>query len=380
MAKKPKSNTSKPRDRIPSSRPGALRSKASVGSVPVDTSGAGTALFVFDGPLSNGASNLESVLRAVNELGPFPGQLALFSGDLLMDVPPEASHLIMESSNPRWLVALTGSQPTLKRALIGWKGLAPERALSGGVVGLDPDQLSLVPRAAVTKEELFTIRHDPDEHLFGLLDHRPTRIDMNLFGMAWLEGAADRVAALREIADLDGEAGVRDEEEEMGVTPDGEVIVRLPTGALSFFPAKSTGTKLRVAARAVAAKVPLEQEPVLWVRSLQTQNASARAALPWLLEAGGVRIGLVPGFTYSLGRGAGADLCIESHTVSLKHASLGIFGEGLYLVDGESKNGTWVDSMRIRPGEARILKERTEVYFGKVSLVVRPAPKNIKAP
>lgn len=370
MAKKPKSKTSKPRVTIPPCRRGALPSKSSVSNVPVDTSGAGTALFVFDGPLTEGTSNLESVLRAVNELGAFPGQLALFSGDLLMEVPPEASHLIMESSDPRWLVALTGGQPTLKRALIGWKGLAPESALSGGFVGLGPDQLGLVPRAAVTKQELFTIRHDPDERLFELLERRATRIDMHLFGMAWMEGAADRIAALRKIADLDSEAGVRDDAEDIGVTPEGEVVVRLPSGALSFFRANSKA----------APKAPLDQEPVLWVRSLQTRNPPASTARAWLLEAGAVRMGLVPGSTYSLGRGAGADLCIESDTVSLKHASLGIFGEGLYLVDGESKNGTWVDSMRIRPGEARILKERTEVDFGNVRLVVRPAERNIKPP
>jgi|GEM_PF-3390673 len=125
--------------------------------------------------------------------------------------------------------------------------------------------------------------------------------------------------------------------------------------------------------------------PLLWIRSQQKSDPDHRAARPWLVEAEGLRVGLLPGYTYAVGRDDKSDIriveaAVKGDTVSRKHASLGVIGGGLYVIDDDSRNGTFVGGDRIAARAAIVLRRRTDLSFGKFALVVRPAPDDLKVP
>ena len=132
-------------------------------------------------------------------------------------------------------------------------------------------------------------------------------------------------------------------------------------------------------------KRPGDKTPLLWIRARKAPDAEHRQARPWLVEAEGLRVGLLPGYTYCVGRDETADIRIveaarKGDTVSRKHATLGVIGDGLQLVDEDSRNGTYVGSDRVVARSARLLRKRENLFFGKFALVVRPAPDDLKVP
>ena len=64
-------------------------------------------------------------------------------------------------------------------------------------------------------------------------------------------------------------------------------------------------------------------------------------------EGAGRVFNLSPGGAYTLGR-KGADIELDDPKVSRKHAELGLYGPGAYMLrDLASTNGTWVNGRRI---------------------------------
>jgi hypothetical protein len=98
--------------------------------------------------------------------------------------------------------ALTGEHAILKRVLLAWKAHAPSNALSGGFAACSPDDLSLVPRAVLTKDEVALAQHDPDEGAFAVRGLKMDRVEPSMFSMAWSLGSEDKLAALKEIGAL----------------------------------------------------------------------------------------------------------------------------------------------------------------------------------
>lgn len=67
-----------------------------------------------------------------------------------------------------------------------------------------------------------------------------------------------------------------------------------------------------------------------------------------------------------VGRTPTAGLCIAARYVSAQHAVLRFNGEIWELRDLGSRNGTFVDGVRIRPGEERPLTRGSRIAFGKI--------------
>ena len=119
------------------------------------------------------------------------------------------------------------------------------------------------------------------------------------------------------------------------------------------------------------------EDALVWVKAKNAPRVGEDGARPWVLEGDGVNLGLLPGFDYVVGRDEGADIRVyetgyKGDTVSRCHATLGVFEAGLYLVDQGSTNGTRVGAHELKPHEWFILKQRTEIRFGKFVLSARP--------
>ena len=73
-----------------------------------------------------------------------------------------------------------------------------------------------------------------------------------------------------------------------------------------------------------------------------------------------------------IGRGGGqADILLDEDTVSRIHARIFFKEEGWFLVDLNSKNGTWADEERLKPQEEKRLEDGDRILFGSVSYTVR---------
>ncbi len=57
--------------------------------------------------------------------------------------------------------------------------------------------------------------------------------------------------------------------------------------------------------------------------------------------------------------------------VSRQHAILLPSDEGLYLIDLDSTNGTWINGQRLAPGQKYLLRSGARVEFGTLRLMVR---------
>lgn len=77
---------------------------------------------------------------------------------------------------------------------------------------------------------------------------------------------------------------------------------------------------------------------------------------------------LSPGGVYLIGRD-GADIELEDHKVSRKHAEIGLYGPEAYVLrDLASTNGTWVNGRRI--GEKTKLRDADLIRVGDTALRV----------
>lgn len=72
----------------------------------------------------------------------------------------------------------------------------------------------------------------------------------------------------------------------------------------------------------------------------------------------------------TLGRVANNDLVLEADSVSRFHAFLrqGDRGQGWFVTDADSKNGTWVGDTRLQPSERCEIKDGTKLRFGDAEL------------
>ncbi|MFC1610258.1 FHA domain-containing protein [Myxococcota bacterium] len=71
----------------------------------------------------------------------------------------------------------------------------------------------------------------------------------------------------------------------------------------------------------------------------------------------------------SVGRAINNDIAIPDKSVSKLHAYFAIEEERVTLTDADSKNGTVVNSARLKEEEVVTLKSRDQIRFGKVEVV-----------
>ncbi len=113
------------------------------------------------------------------------------------------------------------------------------------------------------------------------------------------------------------------------------------------------------------------------VRTGNPNQARACLAIRWL-SASSHDCTLLTGSQLTLGRGAEADLRLESGGVSRKHAELVRQGPVFSIRDLESRNGTFVNGRRIRHAA---LSVNDVVRFGDaVGVVARVDPDRIESP
>jgi pSer/pThr/pTyr-binding forkhead associated (FHA) protein len=131
-----------------------------------------------------------------------------------------------------------------------------------------------------------------------------------------------------------------------------------------------------VDAAPAAAPSPAGQH-VFWVRSKSGVEVEPRGR-PWLLTLPEGVFGLRPGAAYVVGRSSEADIRVDdswarADTVSRKHARLILLEDGLRVDDLDSRNGTWVGSMRILPNKIHMLIHTgAPLQLGKLVLFVEP--------
>jgi pSer/pThr/pTyr-binding forkhead associated (FHA) protein len=119
----------------------------------------------------------------------------------------------------------------------------------------------------------------------------------------------------------------------------------------------------------------VEQAPATAVIDLPLRGDSARrgsraAGLPparYLLEDGGGAFALDEAVTH-IGRGFAADVRLDEHTVSSRHAIIVARPTGLRILDDRSTNGTIVNGRRVDEAE---LHDGDVVVLGRVVLTYR---------
>lgn len=92
-----------------------------------------------------------------------------------------------------------------------------------------------------------------------------------------------------------------------------------------------------------------------------------------IAEAGAVRHLLSPG-EHLVGRGAEADVVVESPTLSRTHARLLVDADGVRVIDLESTNGTRVAGGEVAPGTPMAVAPGTELELGSVPCRIVRAP------
>jgi|SRR3954468_21760728 pSer/pThr/pTyr-binding forkhead associated (FHA) protein len=119
----------------------------------------------------------------------------------------------------------------------------------------------------------------------------------------------------------------------------------------------------------------IEQAPATSVIDVLPRGDSARrgslsAGLPpgrYLLADGGDAFTLGENVTH-IGRGFGADVRLDEHTVSSRHAIVVARPTGLRILDDRSTNGTIVNGRRVDEAE---LRDGDVVVLGRVVLTYR---------
>jgi putative nucleotidyltransferase with HDIG domain len=79
------------------------------------------------------------------------------------------------------------------------------------------------------------------------------------------------------------------------------------------------------------------------------------------------------------GRLSSLEIVLDDSSVSRRHAEVRLGEEGWYVRDLESTNGTYVNGIRIGPGD-QLLKPRDIVQFGKVAVMVEPTDASPEGP
>ena len=79
------------------------------------------------------------------------------------------------------------------------------------------------------------------------------------------------------------------------------------------------------------------------------------------------------------GRLASLEIVLDDSSVSRRHAEVRLGDDGWYVRDLESTNGTYVNGVRIGPGE-QVLRPRDIVQFGKVAVIVETHEVNPEGP
>lgn len=79
----------------------------------------------------------------------------------------------------------------------------------------------------------------------------------------------------------------------------------------------------------------------------------------------------------AIGRSVGNDLVLDKHGISRYHAKITFKDQQAFLEDLESANGTYVDGVRIKANESRILRGGEEIQMGDLRLVYHPAQEEL---
>ncbi len=77
--------------------------------------------------------------------------------------------------------------------------------------------------------------------------------------------------------------------------------------------------------------------------------------------------------TIAIGRSAGNDLIFDRKGISRYHISLTVKDQQTVLEDLESVNGTYVDGLRLKSNEPRLLRGGEEIQIGDMRLIFHPA-------
>src|SRR5690606_79886 len=72
-----------------------------------------------------------------------------------------------------------------------------------------------------------------------------------------------------------------------------------------------------------------------------------------------------------IGRGRGADVCLPSRTVSIRHATIELSARGYTILDHDSTNGTRVSGALLVPGRPKALRDGDRIDVGGFILVFR---------
>lgn len=89
--------------------------------------------------------------------------------------------------------------------------------------------------------------------------------------------------------------------------------------------------------------------------------------VPRLVTADGSREFLLRPGENTIGR-ENTDILLAHNTVSRRHARVDVRGDGIFIVDLGSTNGTFVDGRRLSEGETAVLTDGSEIVIGSVSL------------
>lgn len=91
------------------------------------------------------------------------------------------------------------------------------------------------------------------------------------------------------------------------------------------------------------------------VQEIRRQAGGAGESLVWALPMSG---------SLQIGRATGCDVLLTEGGVSKQHAVLGWEGEGLFLTDLESTNGSYVNRRRLKPGGKVPVRADDQLRFG----------------
>ena len=74
---------------------------------------------------------------------------------------------------------------------------------------------------------------------------------------------------------------------------------------------------------------------------------------------------------FSIGRGEACNLVLDSENLSRKHAQIAISKTGFVIVDLESANGTFVNEIKLSPGEKKPISDGDIIRFADVECIFR---------
>ncbi len=108
----------------------------------------------------------------------------------------------------------------------------------------------------------------------------------------------------------------------------------------------------------------------------ESPERSARRAIASLSDPSGDKslAFAVRAAAVSIGQGSRNEIVIEDDTISTNHARLELVEGAWRIVDLDSRNGTYVDGVRLAPGASAPLADGATVAFGAVKLAFHSNP------